>query len=122
MFVRVRSPFVNERSSPLWSYIQRRLDERGWSMADLTRHSGLKSARFVAWREGAEISLANAKTLASAFGVPVLEILVAAGLLTEDEAQVTAVAERTVPVEGMSSEQLVREIARRLRVADVVTG
>lgn len=95
-----------------WGYIQRHLDERSWTPSDLSRAANINRSIIGRWREGAKPEVTTARALATALGRPVLEVLVASGLLTPDEAGVTVT---TLTVGEISDEQLVTEIAQRLR-------
>lgn len=97
-----------------WKFIQSALDERSWSGADFERASGIDRSRLVSWRDkGARPSIDNARVVARTFGVPLLEVLVVAEVLTEDEARTTA-ASPADPVRSAPTGALLREIERRL--------
>ncbi|GGP34189.1 helix-turn-helix domain-containing protein [Saccharothrix coeruleofusca] len=106
-----------EESTPSswWQYVQANLDNQGWTTGDLARHTGIDRSRFTDWRRGRSVSIENARTIARVFGASPLEVMVAAGLLTEQEAQLR----RTRPdPAALTDEELLAELGRRLRRAD----
>ena len=96
-----------------WAWLQRHLDERGWTPSDLARHAKINRSIISRWREGAQPEVPTARALAAALGRPLLEVLVAAELLTPEEAGVTGVTVISVP--QMSDDELLAELAVRLR-------
>jgi transcriptional regulator with XRE-family HTH domain len=96
-----------------WFYVQRHLDERGWTPTDLSKQAGINRSIIGRWREGAQPEVRTAKALARAFGRPVLEVLVASGLLDPDEAGVEDVI--VLRVGEISDEELLSELTDRLR-------
>lgn len=95
-----------------WAYIQRHLDERGWTPSDLSRAANINRSIIGRWREGAKPEVTTARSLASALGRPLIEVLVASGLLTPEEADVTDVTVLTVG--DITDDELVAEVAARL--------
>lgn len=89
------------------------LDQHGWTHGDLARETGLSPSVIHRWRNGVvRPNVENARTLASVFHVPLLEVLIIADVITEDEARHVA------PSKGprdLSDEQLIRELKRRLQ-------
>ncbi|XVV02693.1 helix-turn-helix domain-containing protein [Actinosynnema sp. CA-248983] len=71
----------------LWSYIASRLTAQGLSTGDLARATGLNRSQFSAWRRGSKITIDTARTLADFFSRPLLEVMVAAELITAEEAE-----------------------------------
>ncbi|MEU5845952.1 helix-turn-helix domain-containing protein [Saccharopolyspora shandongensis] len=67
-------------------YLERHLAERGWTVHDFCEHSGLKPSVVFRWRKGYRPDIGNARIMAKALGVPLLEVLVKAGRLTAAEA------------------------------------
>lgn len=101
-----------------WNFIQQALDARGWSGADFQRASGIDRSRLVAWRDsGALPSVDLSRKVAEALGAPLLEVLVAAEILTPEEARSSA-ASPADPVRSLPSHQLLAEIERRLASAE----
>ena len=96
-----------------WAWVQRHLDERGWTGSDLARHAGINRSIIGRWREGAQPEVPTARALAAALGHPLLEVLVAAELITPEEAGVTEVT--VVTVAQMSDGELLAELAERLQ-------
>jgi len=98
-----------------WAWVQRHLDERGWTSSDLARHAKINRSIIGRWRDGAQPEVSTARALAVALGRPLLEVLVAAELLTAEEAGVTGVT--VISVAQMSDGELLAELAARLRRA-----
>jgi len=98
-----------------WAWVQRHLDERGWTSSDLARHAKINRSIIGRWRDGAQPEVRTARALAVALGRPVLEVLVAAELLTPEEAGVTGVT--VISVAQMSDGELLAELAARLQRA-----
>jgi len=96
-----------------WAWLQRHLDERGWTPSDLARHAKINRSIISRWREGAQPEVPTARALAVALGRPLLEVLVAAELITPEEAGVTEVT--VVTVAQMSDGELLAELAARLQ-------
>jgi transcriptional regulator with XRE-family HTH domain len=96
-----------------WGYVQRHLDERGWTPTDLSKQAGINRSIIGRWREGAQPEVRTAKALARALGRPVLEVLVASGLL--DPGDVGDVDITVLTVGEISDDELVAEVAERLR-------
>lgn len=72
-------------------YLDAHMAERGWNMYDLCRESGLTPSVVWRWRKGTgrRPDIVNARMLAKALDVPILEVLVKAGRLTPEEAEAT---------------------------------
>lgn len=104
---------MSEAEQQWWFYVQRHLDERGWTPSDLSRAAGINRSIIGRWRDGAKPEVTTARALASALDRPVKEVLVASGLLTPDEADVTEVTVLTMG--EISDDELVAELAARLR-------
>ncbi|MEU5695922.1 helix-turn-helix transcriptional regulator [Actinosynnema sp. NPDC020468] len=98
--------------STWWDYIEKNLEYRGISTGELARRAGIDRSRFTDWRKGKSASLEAARAIAGVFDASPLEVMVAAGLITEQEARQT----RTRPDPGeLSDDELVAELTRRLR-------
>ncbi|MEU6154546.1 helix-turn-helix transcriptional regulator [Actinosynnema sp. NPDC047251] len=102
----------NITPSPLWTYIETNLENRGLNTGDLARATGVHRSRFTDWRRGKSISIETARAIAKLFEVSPLEVLVAAELLTPEEAQLRHT--RPNPAE-VSNEELIAELKRRLK-------
>ncbi|MBW4716829.1 helix-turn-helix domain-containing protein [Saccharothrix obliqua] len=103
-----------EQNTPsrLWAYIETNLDNRGLNTGHLARATGVHRSRFTDWRRGKSISIETSRAIAKLFEVSPLEVLVAAELITEEEAQLRHT--RPNPAE-LSDEELVAELKRRLK-------
>ncbi len=95
-----------------WAWVQRHLDERGWTSSDLARHAKINRSIIGRWRDGAQPEVRTARALAVALGRPLLEVLVASELLTPEEAGVTGVT--VIEAAQMSDGELLAELAARL--------
>lgn len=124
----------NERgadSSLWWQFVEGHLAARGWSGADFERASGINRARLVNWRNGSPPSVDLVRDVARCFTVnppalrraptndaSIVHAFIAAGFATAEE-----LGEAPVPPDprALSSAELVRELARRMGVHEVVT-
>jgi transcriptional regulator with XRE-family HTH domain len=100
-----------------WAFLQAELDERGWNIAELARKSDVDRSVITRWRDGGDATVTNARKVAAALGVPLLRILVHAGVLTDSE--VAGVELHTVPLDpaALSDDELLVEIRRRFQRA-----
>ncbi|CCH27965.1 helix-turn-helix transcriptional regulator [Actinosynnema sp. NPDC047251] len=105
--------------SPWWRYLEENLASRGLTTGDLARGAGVDRSRLSDWKRGGKASLESARAVASLFGAGPLEVMVAAGLLTPQEAKLREA--RPDPAR-LSDEELVAELRRRMgrRPADRV--
>lgn len=67
-------------------YLERHLAARGWTVHDFCAHSGLRPSVVFRWRKGYRPDIGNARIMARALQVPLLEVLVKAGRLSPEEA------------------------------------
>lgn len=95
----------------LWSYVESRLTARGLSTGDLARATGLKRSQFTAWRRGSGITIETARVLAAFFGSPLLEVMVAADLITAEEAELRHAQPDPA---GLSDTAILAELGSRL--------
>ena len=115
---------VNGRQDPLTVYLEQQLDERGWTIADLARRSGLSRQAISALMHRPRAGLHRLRTpseqtivaLAKGLGgrstEHALRIAVAQSMgLSDDDVIVTSVRD-------LSNAQLVAEIGRRLGVTE----
>jgi hypothetical protein len=79
---------------------------------DFERESGISRTRLVDWRKGKGVTVEIARQVATAFRQPILSVLVAAGLLTADEARQRAAA--PVDPAKLTDDELLAEIRRRM--------
>lgn len=61
-------------------------DRRGWA-SELASTIGMNASAVSRWRDGQIPGVDACRALANAWNVPLLDVLVAAGILTKDEAQ-----------------------------------
>lgn len=97
-------------------YVRRQLDRLDWTVADLARAAELPESTVGRWVRGKTVpGIDSARQLAEALRRPLLEVLVAAGLITAEEAKQRTVA-RHDPAD-LTNEQIAAEVARRLDAA-----
>ncbi|UZG58239.1 helix-turn-helix domain-containing protein [Rhodococcus opacus] len=86
---------------------------RGWNQAQLAGAVGVDGATVSNWiNKTAKPKLEKVQPIATALGVPVVEVLVATELISEDELSVT----RVVPdPDLLSDEELLHQLAKRMR-------
>ncbi|MEU4804277.1 helix-turn-helix transcriptional regulator [Actinosynnema sp. NPDC023587] len=100
-----------EHPPPLWEYIEKNLENRGLTTGDLAKATGVHRSRFTKWRQGDSISIPTARAIAALFETSVVEVLVVAGLIGDDEARLQRA--RPDPA-ALTNEELVAELRRRL--------
>ncbi len=97
-------------------YLERHLAERGWTVHDFCEHSGLRPSVVFRWRKGYRPDIGNARIMARALGVPLLEVLVKAGRLSADEAGAEV---RIAPeLDSVPTQVLLREVSARVEVLE----
>lgn len=107
---------MTEPSFPrLAQWMTDQLASRDWTVTDLANASGLNRSGIQRWKSGAlRPDVDNARKLAEAFRRPLLEVLVAADILTEEEAKLqTTTADPTT----LTNEQILVEVGRRMQVS-----
>lgn len=76
------------RDSRLWTFLDERLQAKGWKPADLARASGVSESRISAWKNhGTPPNFASVLAVAKALDEPLVRVLVEAGMITKDEAR-----------------------------------
>lgn len=101
-------------------YLRAHLDRHGWNAAQLARASGISASVIGRWLSRDTVpSLDNARAIAVGIKRPLLEVLVAAGLLTAEEAR----QKTTAPIDPttLSDDELLREVRRRMTTAPRAT-
>ncbi|MDQ3578219.1 MAG: helix-turn-helix transcriptional regulator [Actinomycetota bacterium] len=98
--------------------MQAEMDARGWTPADLERASGINRSRFSGWKQGSSVSIENARAIAATFGAPLLTVLVAAQLITPEEASQKAVAPTAPSAAALTTDQLLNEIRQRISAGE----
>ncbi|MEV0675543.1 helix-turn-helix domain-containing protein [Actinosynnema sp. NPDC050436] len=95
----------------LWKYIRRNLDDRGLTTGDLARATGVHRSRLTEWRQGRSMSVPTARSIARLFDTSIVEVLVVAGLLFDDEVHL----QRARPDSSLLTDaELMAELKRRL--------
>lgn len=102
------------------AYLQDLLDRAEWTQADLGRAADIHPTLIGRWIKGQDISVPNARAVAAALNRPLLEVLIAAGILTAEEAK----ASDWEPSDAttLTDDQLAKEILRRLKAASSKQG
>lgn len=102
-----------------WStFLQQQLDVKDWDGATLAKRAGYSRSLITRWmREDVRPDPKTLRATSDALGVSIIEAMLAAEFLTEDEVGVT----RVIPDPDLiPDDELVRQLARRLRAADGV--
>jgi transcriptional regulator with XRE-family HTH domain len=111
----MRAMTENRGTTALGDYLVRALEGRGWNAAMLARDSNISESNLGRWIKGTTLpSIDNARLLADALDVPLVEVLVVAGLLTPDEVGASVV---TPDITALPDDALVAELGRRLKRA-----
>ncbi|WP_064078345.1 helix-turn-helix domain-containing protein [Prescottella equi] len=102
-----------------WSdFLRARLDDRGWDAARLAAEAGVTPSIVSRWMSGAHKPTADrVRAVAEALDVSVMEAMIAAEVITADEAKVTALAPDP---KLLSDQELLGEMSRRLAERQVV--
>ncbi|MFC6424694.1 hypothetical protein ACFP71_07650 [Oerskovia paurometabola] len=99
-----------------WKYVQELI--AGDTAQDAAAKAGFDKSAFSRWKKGANADAAFALKLARAYHANVLEALVAAGLITEEEAGLKHVEVGKADVlRSISDLELAEEILRRVQAA-----
>lgn len=113
---RTYTPCVATQTDTAWArWLRTRLDERGWTQTALTQATGeiFDSSRVSRWlREGQTPDMRSVRAVCSAFGVPAVEGMIAAGYLLPEDVG-AKITQRLDPGE-LSNRELLAEVERRL--------
>ena len=104
---------VGMKNTRWWQYVNRLLGDDSYSAA--ADKAGFDKSAFTRWKKGAAADPAFVVKLARAYNKNVLEALVEAEFLTEDEAHLTEVAP-DFDIETISTPDLAAELDRRVKV------
>ncbi|NUT46613.1 MAG: helix-turn-helix transcriptional regulator [Saccharothrix sp.] len=103
-----------ESADSSWSdFIDQQMADREMSTKELTEKTGFDRSRLTAWRKGERPTLDTARVVAKAFGMTPLEVMVAAKLITAEEAELRGVS--SPDPAALTDQQLVSELGRRLK-------
>lgn len=102
-----------------WSdFLRARLDDRGWDAAHLAAEAGVTPSIVSRWMSGAHKPTADrVRAVADALNVSVMEAMIAADVITPEEAKVTAM---TPDPKLLSDQELLNELTRRLTERQIV--
>ena len=96
-----------------WTYVLQVIGDD--TQQEAARRCGFDKSNFTRWKNGANAEAAFAVKLARAYGVNVIQALVACGVLTEHEAQLRTVTEMPRETSArLTDQQLISELARRI--------
>lgn len=99
--------------STWWKWVERQLDERGLTRADLIRDTGIDHTRVSRWATGkGGVGVDAVRTVCEYLDRPIWSGLVAAGILLPHE--VPGGLPEPVSLRDFSADELGREVARRL--------
>jgi transcriptional regulator with XRE-family HTH domain len=123
---------IRKSSERDWAaYLESAIRASGLTQAELARRSGLAESMVSRWLRGLnQPDVPNLRRVRPVLGVPMLELLVAAGHVTLEEAQLRDAPEPPVPVrvgiptEGLTAEQIrqVEGYAAFLRAQNAAAG
>ncbi|MFC9514363.1 helix-turn-helix domain-containing protein [Nocardiaceae bacterium NPDC056970] len=96
-----------------WSdFLRARLDDRGWDAARLAAEAGVTPSIVSRWMSGAHKPTADrVRAVADALDMPVMQAMIAAEIITAEEAKITAIAPDP---KLLSDQELLQEVSRRL--------
>ena len=99
-----------------WKYVERLIGDD--TAKDAARKAGFDGSAFTRWKNGANAGPEFVVKLARAYGVNVLDALVASGFITEDEADLHEVIPNvTELIRSVTDEQIAAEVLRRMRMS-----
>ncbi len=100
-----------------WDYVQRLMDARDLTAADLSRRSGVDQSVIGRWRDrGAKPSPENVRKIALALGQYVAQAAVQAGHYTAEELSTSAVVDpEEVDLSAISDDRVLDEVRTRMR-------
>ena len=88
------------------------MDSREWDQATLSKRAHLNPATVSRWfTDDAQPSIKNIRQVAESMGIPVVEAMLAADVLTEEELQVKIVAPDP---DLLTDEEVLRQVAKRM--------
>lgn len=104
-----------------WAYVERLLGDD--TPKDAADKAGFSRSNFTRWRDGANAEPLAAVKLARAYHANVVEALVAAGLITDDEAQLKEVrVGLREALETAEAQQLADELVARAERAEELSA
>jgi transcriptional regulator with XRE-family HTH domain len=103
-----------QKASRWYLFVERELDDRGWTGAEFARRTSVSASRLNAWKDGGTPTPDLVRMVAEAFNVPILEAYVHAEFLTPEEATGVAQIAPTPDMSALSDRALIRELERRL--------
>lgn len=102
-----------------WAYLQTLMG--GENQQDAAKRVGISKSNFTRWKAGSKADPEFVVKIARAYGTNVLQALVAAEFLTEEEANLTTIAVGGPSLDDATNDELVAEVADRLREAGGAT-
>ncbi len=107
----------NERGTGFVEYLEEHLSRNDWTVYQFCERSGLAPSVVFRWRKGFRPNIGNARLMADALHVPLLEVLVKAGQLSQEEAG--ARVEIRPKLKEVPIDALLREISLRFKEQEV---
>jgi transcriptional regulator with XRE-family HTH domain len=127
----IRKPADSGSSQDWAGYLESAMRGAGLTQAELARRSGLAESMVSRWLRGLnQPDVPNLRRVGPVLGVPMLELLVAAGHVTQDEARLRdaprppAPVRVGIPTDGLAPEQIrqVEGYASYLRAQNATAG
>lgn len=91
-----------------WVWVERVLRDRGWTISEFARETGVEQSIASRWKRGNMPSLENIRRVADRLGEPRLNLMALAGQLTEEDFGPERLAE-------IPDDVLMQEMQRRMR-------
>ncbi|MFD1147924.1 helix-turn-helix domain-containing protein [Saccharothrix hoggarensis] len=98
--------------STWWQWLERALEDRGMTPAQLSKLTKIDRSAHTRWRNGERPTFDTVRVIAKALGVSPVEVAVAANLLTAEEAALEAPSPDPAV---LTDQQLLAELGRRLK-------
>jgi transcriptional regulator with XRE-family HTH domain len=105
----------SHRGRTFGDYLRAELDKRDWNATQLATQAGVSQAIVSRWIRNETVpTIDNLRPLAASLNTTLLDLLVAAGILTPDEAGAELVLAQ---VDRLSDDELLAEVGRRMKGA-----
>src|SRR5690606_8880663 len=113
------APTPGDEERPSFAeFIDAQLKRKGWSIRQCAAETGLSESLIHRWRTNNYTpNIANARTFAHGVGVSVLDVLIASGQISPEEAHSSAAGRTERSLDGWSSVELLQEVINRLNRA-----
>src|SRR5690606_35599539 len=112
------APNMDDERPTFADFIDEQLKRKGWSIRQCAAETGLSESLLHRWRTNNYTpNIANARTFAHGVGVGVLDVLIASGQISPEEAHSSAAGRTERSLDGWSSVELLQEVINRLNRA-----